>query len=379
MKIAFFNHSLIIGSGIDVVIYELAKRISKNHDVVVFTFDSSYSNENFKIEIIKLPLKSKVTTTALAPLFIHKVIKTRVKFEKFDVINTHIYPANIISMKLKNPLNIVTEWGSASHKLFTNIEEKAYIKFAGLMNKYAAKYADQVIVPSDFVKRWVDKKYRISSTKMFLDGINFDLFKNTKISYNSIYTKYPSLENNKIILFVGRIFPSKNIETLIKAFKIVNRKIPDTRLVIVGEKNRYINYYKRLHQLVKNIDLTDMVIFTGVVPWEDLPTYYLLCDVYATCSLWEGFLRAEAYAMKKPIVAFDVAAMKETVINGKTGLLVKEQTPMAFADALITLLTNENMRKEMGENGYRWAKENLDFDIITKNFINFIEEKINMR
>ncbi len=379
MNIAFFNHSLIIGSGIDTVIYELAKRIAKKHNVTVFTFDSSYSDENFKIEEIKIPLKNKVTTTALAPIFIRNVTKIRTILERFDVVNTHHYPANIISMNLKKPLNIVTDWGSVDSKLFTNIEEKMYVKFTTLMHKHAARHADYVITPCDFVKRRVDTEYGIKSTKLFLDGINFDIFNKNKIKCDSIYTKYPSLEDNKVILFVGRITPSKNIETLINAFKLINKKIPDTKLVIVGDQNRHVNYYKYISQLVKEGNLTESVIFTGVVSWEDLPKYYSLCDVYATCSLWEGFLRAEAYAMEKPIVAFDVAAMGETIIDGKSGLLVKEQTPTAFANALMTLLTNEKMREEMGKNGYIWAKENLDFDIITKNFINFIEEKIKMK
>lgn len=379
MNIAFFNHSLTIGSGIDTVIYELAKRIAKKHNVTVFTFDSSYINEDFEIEEIKLPLKNKVTITALAPIFIRNAIKIRKLLERFDVVNTHHYPANIISMNLKKPLNVVTDWGSVDSKLFTNIEEKMYVKFTTLMHKHVARHADYVMTPCDFVKKRIDKEYNIKSTKIFLDGINFDIFDKDKIKCDSIYTKYPALKYNRVILFVGRITPSKNIETLINAFKVINKKIPDTKLVIVGDKNRHVNYYKYLDQLVKDRNLTESVIFTGIVSWEDLPKYYSLCDIYATCSLWEGFLRAEANAMEKPMVAFDVAAMGETIIDNKSGLLVKEQTSTAFANALMILLTNEKLREEMGKNGYVWAKENLDFDIIAKNFINFIEEKINMK
>jgi glycosyltransferase involved in cell wall biosynthesis len=107
-----------------------------------------------------------------------------------------------------------------------------------------------------------------------------------------------------------------------------------------------------------------------------LPKYYLACDVYATCSAWEGFLRAEAYAMEKPMVAFDTTSHAETIQHEKTGLLVKEQTPEAFASALITLLNDNELRKRMGKEGYKWSKETLDFDVIAKNFMDFIKENV---
>jgi glycosyltransferase involved in cell wall biosynthesis len=137
-----------------------------------------------------------------------------------------------------------------------------------------------------------------------------------------------------------------------------------------------LKYYKSLIRLIETENLQNSVIFTGVVSWEDLPKYYAVCDVFATCSQWEGFLRAEAYAMEKPMVAFNVTANAETIQDGKTGLLVKEMSPEAFASALIELLSDKKKAKEMGKKGYRWAKDNLDFDVIAKNFARFIENKI---
>ena len=78
--------------------------------------------------------------------------------------------------------------------------------------------------------------------------------------------------------------------------------------------------------------------------------------------------------MKKPMVAFDVGANKETIKDGINGFLVKEKTPKAFADAIIRMLEDDNLRKKMGERGYRWAKKNLDFDVIAKEFSRYIME-----
>jgi len=345
------------------VIYELSKRLGKKHDVTVFTLYNEYGdNLDFEVKEVCIPFKkNRVVNAVLSPIFIHKLAEIRNYIEKYDVINTHLYPANIIPLipyKVGNPLNIVTEWsGPTGSNLNLKFTEKLYIEFSKKMNKYAAKHANAVIAPCDFVKNWIKREYGIEAVKMFLDGINFDLFDKNK-PYDSIYYKYPSLEDSSVILYVGRVAPNKNVDMLIKSFNIVKKKIVDAKLVIVG-KHSFPEYSKYLRKLVKNYNLEEDVIFTGVVSWEDLPKYYAACDVYATCSAWEGFLRAEAFAMEKPMVAFDVSANSETIQHGKNGILVKEQTPEAFADALIELLLNDKLRKISRRNRYKWAKENL--------------------
>jgi phosphatidylinositol alpha-1,6-mannosyltransferase len=175
---------------------------------------------------------------------------------------------------------------------------------------------------------------------------------------------------------VGVLSPHKNLETLIRSVGIVKKEITNIRLVIVGRTSRYPRYYQALVELARQEGLGDSVIFTGAASWEDLTALYAVCDVYATCSVWEGFLRAEAFAMEKPIVAFDATSNSETIKHGETGLLVREQTPGAFASALVSLLGDDKSRREMGRNGYRWAKENLDFDVIAQKLAGFFQQSL---
>ena len=157
---------------------------------------------------------------------------------------------------------------------------------------------------------------------MHLDGINFNLLDKNKVKPDALFHRYPKAEKKKIILFVGRITDHKNIHLLIEAFDIVARKLPDVVLFLVGDYNNYRGYYLRLLDLVRREKLQDKVIFTGVVPWEDLPSFYSACSIFATCTRWEGFLRAESFAFEKPIVCFDIGPNAETVIDGETGILV---------------------------------------------------------
>ena len=380
MKIAFIHHSLYIGEGIDTVIYELSKHLAKEHDVTIFTFNSEYTDD-FGVKIVEIPFPfkgNKLVNPGLVPFFPHKIMKIRKYLREYDVINTHLaYSAGFIPLlpkKMDNVLHIFVEWSTKNKSAYG-----IFGRFAEAVGKraeiYVAGHADEVIAPSDFVKRYAKQESGVDATKILLDGVNFDLFDKDRISSDEIYEKYPQLEDSLIILYVGSVIPHRNVDILIKSLKIVKNEIENVKLVIVG-KTKDRKYYKSLMNLIETEDLQKSVIFTGVVPWEDLPKYYAVCNVFATGSQWEGFLRAEAFAMEKPMVAFDVTANAETIQDGKTGLLVKKKSPEAFALALIKLLSDDKLSREMGRNGYKWAKENLDFDVIAKNFARFIENKI---
>jgi 1,2-diacylglycerol 3-alpha-glucosyltransferase len=377
MKIAFVNHSFILGSGIDTVIYELARHLADEHEVTLFTFYNEYDVKelNFEVKEINIPFKeNRVSRSVISPIYMHKVAEIRKAIADYDVVNTHLYPANLIPLipnKMKKPYHIVTEWSEPGVNPNYEFTQQLYKKFIKKMNEYAANNADSVLAPCDFVKKWIKKEYDVDADKIYLDGVNFDIF-DMKNSYKS----FESLNTFPVILYVGRIDPYKNIHILINSFEILKKQFKDAKLVIVGKKH-FTDYSQKIENLVKDKNLENDVIFTGVVSWEDLPRYFASCDVYATCSSWEGFLRAEAFAMGKPMVAFDVGANSDTINNGKNGILVYEQTSEAFAQGLIKLISDNNLRKKMGENGYNWAKENLDFKNIAKNFTNLIKSRLN--
>ena len=137
--------------------------------------------------------------------------------------------------------------------------------------------------------------------------------------------------NEKLLLFVGRLSPHKNVHTLLKIFDLVSQKITNIRLLIIG-KPTFPSYYEKLKKAAgKN------VIFKEFVEDKELPYYYAASDLYVTASLWEGFNLpiGEAQACGKKAVAFNVCSHPEVV---KKGLLVKKDDIDEFADAVIKLL-----------------------------------------
>jgi glycosyltransferase involved in cell wall biosynthesis len=376
MKIAFFNHTLRLGSGIDTVITELATRLTKSDDVTVLCFNTDYNKEEyaFQIKVIKSVWSSTPNRIAcFAPFLMDKVGDLIAQLEQYDVVNTHIFPANFLGRNLKKPLNVVTEWSVGDPKLWpSSLKQRLYTRWLVYEgNKIASRNADILLASSHFIKRWIIKNYSLEPTVMHLDGINFGLLDKDKdnADHDLLFERYPEVENKKIILFVGRITDHKNVHLLIEAFDILMRRSQsDVILFLVGDYHNYKAYYQKLLRLIENKNLQDKVIFTGVVPWKDLSVYYSACSIFATCTVWEGFLRPEAFAFEKPIVCFDIGPNSETVVDGETGFLVKEINAERFADRMDALLNDDSLAREMGRKGYLWAKQNLDFDTIADNF-----------
>ena len=216
-----------------------------------------------------------------------------------------------------------------------------------------------------FIRKWVEDNYVVSPSLLYLDGINFQFLDRNKTTAHKVISLHPQLEGKQIILFVGRITDHKNVHTLFRPVEAEN-----------GRCNTTVGWgLQKLHGLLlevigahKNKGIEKEVIFTGTVPWEDLPSYYSACSIYATCTLWEGFLRPKSFAFGKPVICFDVGPNSETVIDEKNGLLIKRTDPALLAEGMYRLLTNNPERQKMGEEGYRWARNKLDFDKITEQF-----------
>jgi len=338
MKIAILTPTFSHYSGIDRVVelqaHDYAK---KHHQVTVFALESTIKPKGFGLEVLGMP--KNLFLQRLYRLFFFldfkKIKKTAEKLKNYDMVISHFYPMNWIVYHARKKYNVKYVYynhGICYSYLFGNIFEVVYMKLFAFFNKLSLKNVDSAISISKFMQKELKKETGLES-KVVYNKIDEKRFKKG-IDGAKIRKKLGIKNNEKLLLFVGRLSPHKNVHNLLKIFDIVNQRLPNTRLLIVG-KPTFSGYYKKLKKMAnKN------VIFKEFVDDNELPYDYATCDLYVTASLWEGFNlpAAEAQACGKKVVAFDVCSHPEIV---KNGVLVEKDDAKGFADAIIKVL-NKN-------------------------------------
>jgi len=335
MKIAILTPTFSYYSGIDRVVEQQASDYSKQgNKVTVFALESDLKPKGFKLEVIGMP-KSLFLQRLYRLFFFFDFIKiNRIagKLKDYEVVISHQYPMNLIAYSSKKRWNvkyIYYNHGIGYSQPFTNIFERTYMKLFAFFNKISLKNVDSAVSISKFMRNELKKETGLNSEVVY-NKIDKKRFRKG-IDGSKIRKILGINDNGRLLLFVGRLSPHKNVHALLKILGLVNEKIPNAKLLVIG-KPTFRNYYKKLKKYAnKNI------IFKESVDDDELPHYYAACDLYVTTSLWEGFNlpAAEAQACGKKVVAFDVCSHPEVVINGA---LVKKNDIQGFANAVIRLL-----------------------------------------
>jgi D-inositol-3-phosphate glycosyltransferase len=168
-----------------------------------------------------------------------------------------------------------------------------------------------------------------------------------------------------LLLFVGRIQPLKGVAVAVRALSALTPDHPDARLVVVGGPSGPQGGVEvaRTEALVDELGLGDRVVFVPPQPHELLSTYYRASDVCLVPSRSESFglVALEAAACGTPVVASDVGGLRSLVDHGRTGYLVEEPTPEAFAAWVRQILAEPALAERLGTGAvlrsrrYTWA------------------------
>jgi glycosyltransferase involved in cell wall biosynthesis len=175
------------------------------------------------------------------------------------------------------------------------------------------------------------------------------------------------LPNKPTIAYVGRLVPRKGVDTLIEAFSFLPRYL-DVRLVIVGGEPgvEVSSEVRRLSALAERLEVRKKVTFTGSRPQEELRRYYSAADVAVTVPHYEpfGMTPLEAMACATPVIGSRVGGIKTSVADGETGYLVPPRDPEALAGRLLRLLSDEDLRDQMGRAARHRIKEHYAWERI---------------
>lgn len=226
-----------------------------------------------------------------------------------------------------------------------------------------------VCVSNSVLKQSITENLNEISKNLILNigtcnGIDTKRFSRDIKSYKigHLRDKYKIKSTDKVIGYVGRIVNDKGITELILAWKIVIKKYPNLKLLLVGpfEERDSINSDMKLY-----IENCDSIILIGLI--KDVIPYYCLMNIFILPSYREGFptVVLEASSMELPVITTKSTGCIDSIIENETGIFC-EIDPNSISNKISFYLDNLNLAYQHGQNGRNFVVKNFQQEIIWK-------------
>jgi glycosyltransferase involved in cell wall biosynthesis len=239
------------------------------------------------------------------------------------------------------------------------------------IEKESAKDATLLVTVSKYSSKRMAQLYDLDEKKIRIvpNGVDLKKFKPAEGCEKA--KQIIEADNKQCVLFVGRLVPRKGMHFLIEAARHVVKESKETMFLVAGDgplKNHLVSYSKKK-------GLSDNFVFLGDVQDDALPKLYNCADVFAFPSIQEGqgIALLEAQATAKPVVAFNIGGINETVLDKESGLLVKPDSH-ELANAILDLLSDRSLREKMGRCGRDFVSENFSWDICAQRMFQVYSE-----
>lgn len=266
-------------------------------------------------------------------------------------IGHHIFTVHSLVSK-----NLEVEKPDFFKRIIGRGENSYALEFA---EKSVLKKADLLIANSQYTKRSILSIYgfRESKIKVIYPGVSIKNHSEITLDEERLLRSRLGVEDNPLILFVGRLSVRKGLPFLLQAFQILRKRNIKVKLVVVGdgpEREIYLDQAKRMA-------IDKDVVFTGFVDKATLNMLYYSSNLVAVPSVNEpfGIVVLEAMLSKKPIVASNSGALPEIVQDNVNGKLVNPQDSFKFAEAMELYLKDTKLAKRIGESNQKKVLENF--------------------
>ncbi len=260
-------------------------------------------------------------------------------YKKYPNAIVH-YPDSMAPLFSKNKVIITIH--DMAFKSLKGVFPLKTVLWKRMITSLSVRKAKKIIAITEFTKNEILKYYPKLSKKISVIYNGFNDFSKEKIIEENVRTNIKSIDT-PYILTVSTISPRKNIDNLIKAFNLLKDSINEN-LVIAGDKGwMYTNIYK----LVKELDLTERVIFTGKINDDELKILYKNSKIFIYVSFYEGFglPPLEAMSYKIPCIVSDVTSLPEVV--GEGAVKVDPNNIVEISEAIIRLKKDFNYRSNI--------------------------------
>ena len=361
----------IVG-GIARVVNDLSKRLIKDgHDVYVITYKEGnvpyYENDKgvhvYRVDNYMINANSFIDWTfQLNFNMISKASEIINKEGKFDVIHAHdwlvAYAAKALKESFEIPLVATIHATEAGRNSGIHNPDQRYVNDTEWMLTYEAS---EVIVNSKFMKNDLQRLFGLPYEKINVvsNGINTTVYNGLERDYD--FRRQYAMDNEKIILFMGRLVFEKGVQHLISAMPKILDGYHDAKLVIAGKGGMT----DALKAQVEAMGLSNKVCFAGYLNAKQVSKMYKCADISVFPSTYEpfGIVALEAMLAGTPTVVSDVGGLNEIVEHGVDGMKSYAGNPNSLADSILELLLNPALcdkitkkAKQKVKNEYNWAK-----------------------
>ena len=385
LHVAHFFYPCLSAGGVVNASYQIASKQGKDDDVKVISSDSckerlKFPNGRYDVDVdgIKVDyfknlsngfkLKTMLDTPLAAPFKISKDIKD------YDIVHIHEHRQTLAIIasyfaRKNNIPYIVQAHGSVLPFFQKEGLKNLFDKVFGfkILHNASCVFALTEVEKEQYLKMGVDED-KIEIVPL---GINLEEYENLP-SYGKFRSKFNIDENDKLILFVGRIHEIKGLDLLLDAFNdlivqsneknsLENIDCSSIKLAIVGPDDGYL---VKLEEKVKEYSLEENVIITGPLYKEEKQEALVDCDLFVIPSKYESFTTSglEAMACSKPLVLTKNNHIHDWV-DGNVGIACEDNKD-SLREAIEKVLFDEELSQIFAENGNKLIKEKYNWDII---------------
>ena len=382
-----------VSGGMNVYIREISKRlIDKGFQVDIFTrregqelpliLELSDGLRLFNIDAGPPIVVNKNDLSSWIDNFTTSVKKTIENFDyDYDLIFSHYWLSMLAGETLAN------DWNVPHIGMFHTLAE---VKLEALASENEPQERleaerrligklDRIIAATSDEKETMRTVYGVPANNINVVplGVGPDFFEER--TQKQAREKLNFIDEDKIILAVGRVEPLKGLDVLIRAMSHIDDEVV-YQLVIIGGDKAASTEIIRLKNIAKQVGISHKVKFIGSVDHSKLPVYYRSADVVAIPSFSESFglVAVEAMASGVPVVASDVGGLALTVEHGRAGFLVQPGCSDQFGEKINLLLCDAKLRHKFARVGVENMKS-YSWDAVTLQLCNIFQSLLEDR
>jgi glycosyltransferase involved in cell wall biosynthesis len=355
-----------------IVAYHLSKELAaKGYEITVLTTDFEFDKEFAKsiekegVEVVPVHCIANIGFFLVSP-DIKGWLKDNIG--KFDIVHMHNYRSyqnnEVYKFAKKFGVPYILQAHGSVLPFFTKQRlKKLYDWFWGYkILKYALKVIALTKTESQQYKKMGVNEDKI---KIIPNGIDLSRY-NQLPKKREFRSKYLIKDDEKIILYLGRIHKIKGLDLLVSAFSDLVNKLDNVKLVIVGPDDGFLSTLK---EQIKELRIQEDIIFTGPLYGRDKLESYIDADVYVLPSRYETFPVSvlEACACGTPVIVTDRCGIADSI--DKIGCVV-EYDKSQLIGAILDLLGSSELRSGLGKKGKEFVKDEFNWDKIVKKLEN---------